>query len=142
MFFSNTRQYLVLGASSNPQKFGYRVLRWYLGRKLPVYPVNPKSSSILDVKCSTDINSFIKQHQLSPSGLGVSVIVPPNVSLKSFQDVVNEGNSSHIKSIWFQPGSFDDQVVDYVKNNFELDELIADGSCILVRGISKLHEDL
>lgn len=142
MFFGVGRQYLVLGASTNPQKFGYRVLRWYLNMKLPVWPINPKSSTILDVKCSTDINSFISSHQLENSGLGVSVIVPPSVALQSFKDVVNAGNASYVKSIWFQPGSFDDQVVDYVKNNFKLDEIIADGDCILVSGISKLHEEL
>ena len=43
----------VVGASSNPQKVGYAVLKNILegGFKGPVYPINPKSESILDVKC-------------------------------------------------------------------------------------------
>ncbi len=43
----------VVGASSNPQKVGHAVLKNILdgGFEGPVYPINPKSKSILDVKC-------------------------------------------------------------------------------------------
>lgn len=142
VFFANGRQFLVLGASSNPQKFGHRVLRWYLGRKLAVWPINPTSDTILNVKCWPDINSFIAENPVGEAGLGVSIIVPPAVALNALREVVDKGNASHVRSVWFQPGSFDSQVIDYLHTNFVLDELIADGECILVSGISKLREDL
>jgi acetyl coenzyme A synthetase (ADP forming)-like protein len=43
----------VVGASSNPEKVGHAVLKNILdgGFKGPVYPINPNSKSILDVKC-------------------------------------------------------------------------------------------
>jgi acetyl coenzyme A synthetase (ADP forming)-like protein len=43
----------VVGASSNPHKVGYAILKNILdgGFEEPVYPINPKANSILDTKC-------------------------------------------------------------------------------------------
>ncbi len=43
----------VVGASSNPQKVGHAILKNILdgGFKGPVYPINPKSETILNIKC-------------------------------------------------------------------------------------------
>lgn len=45
-FFRPHAVYVVTGASTDPSKFGYRILGWYAQRSLPVVPVNPKSPVI------------------------------------------------------------------------------------------------
>lgn len=57
--FFNPKGVAVIGASRNPRKLGYGVVRnladyHYKG---PVYPVNPVASEILDYRCYPDIES-------------------------------------------------------------------------------------
>ena len=40
MFFKSTK-FAVVGASSDKSKFGNKLLRWYMDRKLEVVPINP-----------------------------------------------------------------------------------------------------
>ena len=52
MFF-NPQSVAIVGASENPQKLGHQVLAnvIYSGFKGPIYPINPKASEILGLKC-------------------------------------------------------------------------------------------
>lgn len=140
MFFVPGRQYLVVGASTNTSKFGYRVLKWYCGQKLPVTPINPHSDFILDLKCNKSVIDYMAAHPDS-TNLGVSFIVPPKAALETLKDVIKEGKGDLIKSMWFQPGSSDQNVIQFIGENFKLDELIADGECILVSGKTRLNSD-
>lgn len=39
--FFLAKHFAVAGASTNPSKFGYKVLAWYKQHDLPVTPINP-----------------------------------------------------------------------------------------------------
>jgi len=60
----------VVGASSDPQKVGHAILKNILdgGFEGPVYPINPKSESILDVKCYPSLTDV-------PENIDCAVIV-------------------------------------------------------------------
>lgn len=60
----------VVGASSNPQKVGYAVLKNILdgGFEGPVYPINPKSETILNTKCYHSVTDV-------PGNIDCAVIV-------------------------------------------------------------------
>jgi len=49
----------VIGASSSPEKLGFQILKNIrdAGFKGPIYPVNPKATTILDLRCYQSIGS-------------------------------------------------------------------------------------
>lgn len=139
-FFQTGRKYAVIGASSSPFKYGYKVLNWYVKHELPVFGVNPKGGEILGVKVFKNVSEYLDNNK--GVQLSLSVITPPEQSLEVFKQIVNNGYVNNIKSVWFQPGSYNKEVIKYVREKYELpdEEIIRDGECILVNGIYKLRE--
>lgn len=153
-FFSSTRNYIVVGASTNPTKFGYKVLNWYLGHNLQVIPVNPTSESILGKKTAPsifDAIDLLKQQHLDSNGSGenenggfdgvsVSFITPPSVTESIIDQLISKGygnngsdGSGLLKGFWFQPGSFTSDAVKKSKEKLNVGTVI-DDDCILVSG--------
>lgn len=134
-FFSPERVYAVVGASTNPSKFGYKVLKWYLNHELPVIPINPRSPEILSVPTCKDIIEAINKLDQYPGndGLSLSFITPPHVSLEVLDLIQKENVSKKIKNVWYQPGSYDDEVIDKSKE-LGFEPVIENDECILVSG--------
>ncbi|KAI1201752.1 CoA binding domain-containing protein [Nemania serpens] len=106
-FFSSP-QFAVVGASSNPAKFGHKVLVWYQAHNLPVTPINPASATI-----TTSYGEHAAVKSLSdlpaPAQTSLSVITPPPVTL----EVLREARRVGIPAVWLQPGTFDDAVIRF-----------------------------
>lgn len=78
------RVWVVVGASTDPNKSGYRV-----------YPVNPRAREIADDRCYRSLAEL-------PETPGVvDVVVPPRLGLAVAEDAARAG----IARIWFQPGA-------------------------------------
>ncbi|GAW10803.1 hypothetical protein ANO14919_001380 [Xylariales sp. No.14919] len=137
--FFSAPQYAVVGASSNPAKFGHKVLVWYQAHKLPVTPINPASATI-----ATSYGEHVAVKSVSelpdPKQTSLSVITPPPVTL----EVLKEAKRVGIPAVWLQPGTFDDEVIKFA-NGKDTDgyagEVIAgeggvgsEGWCVLVDG--------
>ncbi|KAI5463827.1 CoA binding domain-containing protein [Mariannaea sp. PMI_226] len=134
-FFSSSA-FAVVGASSNPAKFGHRVFAWYLAHELPVTPINPVSKTInalgQDHPAIPDVGALSNPMQTS-----LSVITPPSVTLKVLQEAKKLG----IPSIWLQPGSFDDEILKFASEEPAFEAVVAgdggrghEGWCVLVDG--------
>ncbi|KKA30603.1 hypothetical protein TD95_000841 [Thielaviopsis punctulata] len=134
-FFSSAA-FAVVGASSNPAKFGHQVFTWYLARSLPVVPVNPVASSISALSAS-----YATVPSLSalpdPTHTSVSIITPPAVTL----NVLREAKEVGIRAVWLQPGTWDQAVVDYVTAPGAFESVVGGdggrghgGWCVLVDG--------
>jgi acetyl coenzyme A synthetase (ADP forming)-like protein len=77
----------VVGASSNPQKVGHAVLKNILdgGFEGRVYPINPKSESILDTKCYSSVQDV-------PDSIDCAVIiVNRDIVLSVMKDCAKKG---------------------------------------------------
>lgn len=137
-FFSSLQNtsFIVCGASTNPSKFGFKVLQWYLNRDLPVVPINPTTPEILGAKTFKSLKMY---SETAPKNerFSISVITPPQVSLALVDEFVSF--KDRINAIWFQPGSYDSNVIDKLVEN-GLENLIYQGNCILVQGDEALHE--
>lgn len=125
MFFKPDIKYVVLGASTNPIKFGNMVLKWYIKNNLPVIPINPVNDNVLNIKAYPTVHSFLNSNT---DAVSISVVTPPSVSLEMLKEVKDVGR---INSVWFQPGSYDAKVVNYVKG-LGVDVIV--GDCIMVNG--------
>ncbi|KAF2125098.1 NAD(P)-binding protein [Dothidotthia symphoricarpi CBS 119687] len=129
IFFSSPR-FAVAGASSDPQKFGYKVFAWYLQHSLPATPINPRSPSVSILR--RDHPTVPSPSALSDppaSSYSLSVITPPAVTKKLLQEAKEAG----VPAVWLQPGSFDRDVLEYARANFKA-AIAGDGACVLVDG--------
>ncbi|KAG7666319.1 uncharacterized protein J8A68_000156 [[Candida] subhashii] len=144
-FFNANRQYAIVGASNNPTKYGYKILAWYLNHNLSIIPINPKEQEILGTKVVNNINDVVKaiaSHQdiltyktSSVDGLSISFLTPPKITRATVQDIGKiDGYKDVIKGLWFQPGSYDQEVLDAAQDLGVFEKVIHEGNCILVSG--------
>ena len=118
--FFKSEAFGVVGASTNRDKYGNKVLRCYLQHSYKVYPVNPRADKIEGVVSVATLSD------LPPNVKSISVITPPAITEKIVDEAILRG----IKSIWMQPGSQSQAAIDKaLKHGIQV---IADGSCILV----------
>src|SRR5881397_4115404 len=91
----------VIGASSNPNKFGNRAVRAYLKQGYTVVPINPNEPeveglktypSVLDVPGPIDMASFYVQ---------------PEVGERVIDEVARKG----IAEVWLNPGAESDALI-------------------------------
>ncbi|KAL1969812.1 hypothetical protein VTN77DRAFT_7321 [Rasamsonia byssochlamydoides] len=132
-FFSSPR-FAVAGASNDSRKFGYKILAWYHQHSLPVTPINPRAESIaLPSREYPTVSSPANLPE--PTQTSLSLVTPPPVSL----ELLKEAKKVGIPAVWLQPGTFDDEVLKYARDNFAA-AIGGDGGrgsegwCVLVDG--------
>ncbi len=83
----NPKSTAIIGASRREEAVGHAVFKNMLesGYKGPLYPVNPKSDSILGVRCYTSITEIP-----DPVELAV-LIVPAPAAIPTFQECIRKG---------------------------------------------------
>lgn len=110
----------VVGASSNREKYGNKVLRCYLQNERKAIPVNPKEPTVEGVR------SVATVRELPPEVESISVITPPPVTEQVVAAAIEKG----IKNIWMQPGAESEKAVALCEQAGV--NVIGDGSCVLV----------
>ena len=108
--FLSAGDFGVVGASSNRQKFGNRVLRCFLQNGKLAIPVNPNEAEIEGIACVKSI----------------SMITPPAITEQLVPLAIAHG----IENIWMQPGAESPSAVALCREKGI--NVIADGSCLLV----------
>jgi len=109
------KRWAVLGATSDETRFGYKIFRLLEDKGYTVYGINPKYDVIDGIKIYKAID------ELPEDVDGVNIIVNPKVALNALPNIKAKG----IKNVWFQPGSFNQQVIDRAKElgfNIELED--------------------
>lgn len=110
----------VVGATDAPYKYGAVIYRDLKGRGFEVVAVNPNRPTVDGDVAYPDLASLPTPPTL------INLVVPPEVAIEA----VNQAADLGFDNLWFQPGSFDDQVID------EIERLGLDyqtGACIMVR---------
>lgn len=119
--FLSSPAFAVVGASSNRDKFGNKVLRSYIKQHKKVYPVNPREKEIEGLACVPNISDLPDEVK------SLSIVTPPPVTEKVVSEAIQKG----IKHIWMQPGAESAQAIALCKQNGIT--VIANGPCILVQ---------
>lgn len=118
--FFQSKAYAVLGATSNREKYGNKVLRCYQQNNKTVYPVNPRADLIEGLHVISSIND------LPPEVKSISVITPPKIT----EEIVEQAIKKGIQNIWMQPGAESEKAINTcLKHQINV---IAGGPCILV----------
>jgi predicted CoA-binding protein len=110
----------VIGASTNRQKYGNKVLCCLQQNGNKVIPVHPTEIEIEGISCVATIND------LPTDVLSLSMITPPAVTEKLVPLALAKG----IRNIWMQPGAEHPDAVALCRE--QGCNIIADGSCLLV----------
>ncbi|KAF2242850.1 NAD(P)-binding protein [Trematosphaeria pertusa] len=132
-FFSSPR-FAVAGASSDSSKYGHKVFAWYLRHSLPATPLNPRVPSVTILSQSHPTVSSPSKLS-NPSSYSLSVITPPQAT----KQLLKEAKEAGIPAVWLQPGSFDDEGLQYARREFKA-AIAGDGGrggegwCVLVDG--------
>jgi len=118
--FLSATAFGVVGASSNRQKFGNRILRCYMQHGKRAIPVNPNETEIEGVACVKDVENLPAEVK------SISMITPPAVT----EQLVPRAIARGIENIWMQPGAESPAAVALCREKGI--NVIADGSCLLV----------
>jgi predicted CoA-binding protein/CYTH domain-containing protein len=114
------RVFAVVGASNDRSKFGNRVLRHYIARGRRAIPVHPREQIVEGIPAVGSLR------ELPEPVDGVSIIGPPEVTLRILDDAVAAG----CRRLWLQPGAEDEAVLSKAARLGLL--VIAGGPCVLV----------
>jgi predicted CoA-binding protein len=101
-----------------------------------VTPINPRASEV-NVRNKAYATVSSPSALQSPTETSLSIITPPKVTI----GVLKEAKAAGIPAVWLQPGTFDDDVIEYVKKEFKAALYGMDGGtsggegwCVLVDG--------
>lgn len=98
--------FAVIGVSQDKEKFGYRIYKRLLDRGYQAYGVSPKYQNVDEYQLYPNLEAI--EHPID-----VVVFV---VNKKFAYDYVNEMTGLGIHYAWMQPGTYDDELLEYMKN--------------------------
>lgn len=112
--------------------------------------MNPKTPEILGQQVVSSLLTVIKHvnqkadigsHKLGDvDGLSVSFLTPPHITSATLKQIADiDGYKDVIKGLWFQPGSYDKDVLETAEKIGLGDKVIEEDECILVRGEEGLY---
>ncbi len=118
--FLKAKAFGVVGASTNREKYGNKVLRCYVQAGRKAVPVNPKERVV------EGLEAVSRVEDLPPEVEALSIITPPEVTEKVVEAAIGKG----IKHVWMQPGAESPAAIERAQKAGL--NVIGDGSCLLV----------
>jgi predicted CoA-binding protein len=96
----------VVGANQDPEKYGNMIYKRLKAKGYEVYAVNPLYDTIEGDPCYKNLSSLPKTPEV------IDMVVSP----KRAKPVLEEAAKLGIKYVWFQPGTYDDEVMALAEN--------------------------
>ena len=93
----------VAGASTNPEKYGNKIVRNLKAKGYTVLPVNPKEDLIEGLPVASSIAELEKPVDI------LVMVTPPPATLRLMREAAEAG----LPAVWLQDGSFDDAVLEF-----------------------------
>lgn len=95
----------VVGATPNREKYGYKLYQKLKSKGYQAYAVNPVYPDIEGNPCYPDLSSLPEVPQV------INMVVSP----KRGRAILEEAARLGICYVWFQPGSYDQELLDMTK---------------------------
>ena len=121
--------FVVVGASTDREKFGNKVLRAYKEKGYIVTPINPRVDKIEDLDTSPSLTTYSQKIGTKVSSMGVSIITPPAVT----KLILEEGLSLGYKYYFLQPGTVDESVREMIDQIHREKKAHVIQDCVLVQ---------
>ncbi len=117
--FMKQKTFAVVGASSNPEKYGYTITKNLLDRGYTVYPVNPRLDQLHGVKCFKTLADIPVKVDV------VDLVVPPKITEETVKECLKLG----LIRVWMQPGAESEAAVEFCnKNGIK----VIHGACVMM----------
>ncbi len=95
----------IVGASSDPAKFGHIILKDLQGKGFELFPVNPRQTEILGRRVAPRVSDL-------PADIDLLVFVlPPAAGLA----VAREALAAGFRRFWFQPGAGSPEIGQFLE---------------------------
>ena len=95
------QQIVVVGVSSDPNKYGYKIFSDLVKNNYSVIGVNPKAPIVAGQQTVASLANI-----KTPIDL-VIIVTPPTITL----EVIRQAEKLGMKNIWLQPGAESEQVI-------------------------------
>jgi predicted CoA-binding protein len=118
-FLDRRNIFAVVGASRDPQKYGFQVYRDLKSAGYQVYAINPSAEEILGDRCYSSLEALPRKPDV------VDVVVPPKVT----EHVVETCKKLGISKVWMQPGSESEKSIGFCQENAIA---IVYGVCVMI----------
>jgi uncharacterized protein len=92
---------IIVGASSNREKFGNKAVRAYLSKGFQVFPVNPNETMIEGIACYPSVKEVPEQVETA------SLYVPASVGIRIIEDLPGTG----VKKAYLNPGTESEAII-------------------------------
>ena len=104
----NIKTIAIVGASSNPEKDSYKVMKFLINKGYEIFPINPNEANnkILGVDCYLNIQEIKKKIDM------VDIFRAQEFAMEITQDAIAIG----VQVIWTQEGIVDEKSADLAKN--------------------------
>lgn len=99
------KKWAVVGASRNKEKFGYKIYKLLKDRGYDVVPINPVYKDVDGDLTKSDLLSLDEKVEC------ISVVVSPKRAKKVVKNAIECG----IENIWFQPGTYNSEIIELAK---------------------------
>lgn len=97
---------MVIGASQNRNKYGYKAVAAYQHQGHEVFPVNPAGGEIAGLPVYTDVGSV-------PEPIDrVTIYLPPEKGMDVLEPIARRGD---VSEVWFNPGAESPEVIEKAK---------------------------
>jgi len=113
------KTWAVVGATDNPEKFGFKIFKALLDAGINVYAVNPGVNEILGQKCYP----YLKDLPVKPDA--VDVVVAPRIG----EQIIRDCSELGINNVWLQPGA---DAVNVIQTAQQLGLNVVHHACIMV----------
>ena len=110
----------VIGASDDPDKYGYRIYRDLKGKGFTVFAVNPNRDSVDGDPAYRSLDDLPERPTI------LDFVVPPPLTLA----ILRRAKERNLTTVWIQPGAESPEVLSYLDD--EGFEYLAN-ACIMVR---------
>lgn len=105
--FMKINKIAVIGASSKPEKWGYKIFKILRKNNFEVFPVHKSLKEIEGVKVYSSLNDIEEEIE------ACVFVVNPEIGLKISEEVI----SNNIKYVWLQPGTRSEELINKLKDN-------------------------
>ncbi|MCK4822801.1 CoA-binding protein [bacterium] len=123
-FLNKDNVIAVVGVSTDPHKWGWKIYKGLRSADFKVYPVNPKYRTVEKDICYPKLQTLPEKPDV------VITIVPPKIT----EQIVEECKPLGIGKIWMQPGSESERSINFCKSNgIE----VVYNACFVVDGLKK-----
>lgn len=105
--FTGRRVWAIVGVSTNPEKYGYRIFQSLRAAGYRAYGVNPNTQAVEGERVYPSLADLPERPEV------VDVVVPPAVT----EEIVRECDRLGLRRVWLQPGAESEAAIRFCREH-------------------------